>query len=729
MKALASPPPRPSFFLFLFMLAAFSSLLSFDGERAKGIVDEIASDRYEGRKSGVEGGRMVEKYVASRFEDWGLEPAGESGGFFHPFPMLLTVERGSSLQMTGGPLGPVSFLCGDDYTMITNSGSGDVNGEVVIAGYGLSDEEREWNDYGEMDVKGKVVLIFRGKPENGYDWSEADARDSTLHEAVGRGAAAVLWNQRDRAIYGAAVHEGSYFPDVPTAYVAKRFVDHLFRGTGYDENRYRDELADGPLPFETGKRVRFQAELELVEGAEARNVVGRVAGADTALADEIIIVGGHMDHLGIDGEGRIYNGANDNASGTSVVMELARSFARGDDPARTIVFITFAGEEQGLLGSIAFAENPTFDLGGAVAMINFDMNGHGNGKVGIGGGEYYPEVWSAFRASLDSAETEGLRVGRSWSGGSDHLPFRHEGIPTFNVWSEGDHRFYHTVEDDPEWIDEEVLASVGGMAERWIRFLADWPEPLLSPHRVGRSLLYASVQVDFDGLLHGPPPGYVLGRVRWFDAGLFPQEPFLDGIGDLHLHADDGDSLSLIYDLGEVRTAARRGKRSALVGVMTGHERRVSARDIPLLGDLNVGFARWQGDLPGEEDREYLKQISGEGVAFLTTAEPAWREGLPESCKRYVRFFPGRGEKPDDPEAYPRKNALFVLALDGPPEIGSLLREIERLRWDRVHLDLVPWVASGGEEEIAAFLEELMESGGFRPGQMAGLLGENLNRL
>ena len=232
-------------------------VFAFESGRAMSILDKISSDDFEGRKSGLAGGRMTEKFIAARFSEWGLEPAGGNGTFFHSFPMLGTEEVAGEMELLDGPFGRVPFLLGDDFTLITNSGSGDVTAEVVLVGHGLSEESMEWDDYGETDVTGKIVLILRGSPANGYDWSEESGRDSTLKEALTRGAVAVLWFQRDRPIYGATIHEGVYDPDVPMAYVGKRVVDLLLQNSGYHLNRYKEELGKGPHPLATGKRIRI----------------------------------------------------------------------------------------------------------------------------------------------------------------------------------------------------------------------------------------------------------------------------------------------------------------------------------------------------------------------------------------------------------------------------------------------------------------------------------------
>ena len=720
----------------------------FDARRALATLAEIAGDDFAGRKSGLASGRRIEEYVAGRFASWGLEPAGENGGYFHTFPMLVTEERRAEMTLLDSPYGEIDFLYGNDFALVTNSGSADVTAEVVIVGHGLCDPEREWDDYGDTDVSGKIVLILRGSPENGHDWEQAGSRDSTLHEAVRRGAAGVVYVQESRPVYGGAVHEGSYFPTVPVAYIGHRVAELLLMDTGIEREVYEKELSSKPHPLATGKRLRFMTEMIRLPDGSARNVVGRVIGSDPQLRDEMIVIGGHMDHIGTDGRGLVFNGADDNGSGTAVVMELARVFAERPtrtssvaDPAagspapalpaprRTIIFTTIAAEEQGLLGSKALAEHPPFDLSPVVAMINFDMAGHGSGKTAIGGGEQYPAVMRAFRASLDSTVAESLLVRRAWGGeGSDHAPFRRAGVPTGNIWTQGEHHFYHQLEDDFAWIDSTTVGAAGRMAERWIRFVADWPEPLAGEHMAGRALLYDSYQIDFDGAPAGTLPHYVAGAVRWFDAERFAEAHFLDTVDRL-ARGSGTDTLVLVDKLAGVQGPAREGKRACLIGLHQGSAP-IPAERMGLLGDLHVSLMRGLGPRPGSDrERDPLSQLAKEGVTILASPDTAWVSALPQGGKAYLRVFANHGEQIRDPDAYPRQRFFFIVSLDASMPAPQLARMLARVGWDRLHLDLVPWIKRGGEEEVRAFLEELQLAGPFEQRQMKAMLGGNVGRM
>ncbi len=701
---------------------------AFDGARARVLVESLASKRFQGRKSGLEGGRMAEDFVATQFREAGLEPAGTDGTFFQPFTMVSTEEKGAVMELTDSPLGPVPFLYGDDFTLVTNSGSADVTGEVVVVGHGLYAPEWGWDDYGSTDLRGRVAVIVRGTPDVGHDWEEAAGRDSTLNEAVRRGAAAVLFVQGDHAVNGAAIHGDAYHAGVPMAMIGPRVFTHLLEGTGTDPERYRKTLKEHPWPLATGHRLRFLAEVTPARPATARNVIGRLPGADPALAAEALVIGGHVDHIGMNGNGVLYPGADDNGSGAAVVMELARSLAAGKRPPRTLYFVCFAGEEQGLLGSKALVADPPFDLDAAVAMLNYDMDGNGNGKVGIGGGEYFPTVWRSFRATLPEARAESLVVRRAWGGdSSDHAPFRNRGIPAFTTWSDGDHPYYHSYLDQARYVTAEVLGSVGRMSEAWIRTLAGWPSPLAAAHPEGRTLLYGADQVDFDGALGLNTPGYVRAQVRWTPEERYADAAFVRSVGALKAGEESKTAPVLAASLGGVHGAARPGRQAVLLGLVSTGDRGLDPERRALLGDLPVALLRRNVPPATAVAARDLEATLSAGPALLVPANPAWPARLPTGARTLVRVFPGRGERVADPRAWPRKGTVFVLSLEGPVGAGDLAQEVLRLGWDRVHLDVVPWIARGGEAAVTAFLEDFQRMSGYDAGRMRALLGETLS--
>ncbi len=722
--------------LAVFALSASAGFAhAFDAGRAKKHVETIAADEFEGRKSGLAGGVMIEEYMARQFEEFGLEPGGVDDTYYQPFPMLVTDERSASLTLLDGTLGAVPFVLGEDFMMITNSGSGDIEAEVVIVGHGLAKPDWEWDDYQDIDLDGKIALIVRGRPVNGYDWARYARRDSSMKQAMARGASAVVWLPSSHPVNGAAISEGSYAPEAPSAYVAERVFRLLLRDTGHNVKSYKAALKEAPTPLATGKRMRFTADVLRVPDGHARNAIGLVRGTDPVLATEYVVVGGHMDHVGVDGNGTIYNGANDNASGTSVVLELARSFAK-NPPKRSILFMGFAGEEQGLLGSRYFAKNPTMPIEDIAAMFNFDMVGHGNGEVGIGGGEFLPDVWRSFARDIDSDLDSILHVGIAWEGeSSDHAPFRNEGVPVFTTWSEGDHLFYHLFDDDPPWIKEDALRAVGTAAEGMIGVLANWDDPLIPPYRKGRMFLTGSLQADFEG--PGPKQGvrvpYRFASVDWCPAQRFGKNRFALDLSEKLRHAEEDDSAGVASTLKDAHGLARKGRRARLIGVEGAAIEDLAPDWIPLLGKFGVGIARWPGFVPksatsarGKEEKEFFAKVAKQSVALLIGPEPEWLGVLPASGRIFVRTDIDGTARIKDPDGYPLKGTTFVILIDKWVEPARVAEQVHRLGKTRTHIDVVPWLESGLVEDVAVFFEQLQREGDFESSEMRKLLGRNL---
>ncbi|MBU1920209.1 M28 family peptidase, partial [bacterium] len=211
------------------------------------------------------------------------------------------------------------------------------------------------------------------------------------------------------------------------------------------------------------------------------------------------------DHVGENAKGVIFNGADDNASGTGVLSELARSIASGPALKRSVMFIHFTGEEDGLLGSGFFVNNPTIPFGNIACMLNFDMVGQGYGAVGIAGGHQLGAPWYEYYNALPAAEHERIKLYREDGyAGSDNGPFMQSGVPTLSFWSRGDHPFYHNYTDDSEFIVDSVLTNVGHRAESLIRFIADYTEPLASRSDSLRNIARTATTLNLRGFFVDP---------------------------------------------------------------------------------------------------------------------------------------------------------------------------------------------------------------------------------
>ncbi|MBZ0265308.1 M28 family peptidase [bacterium] len=444
-------------------------------------------DTFQGRKTGIESGNQSQRWIANRFNEWGLKPLFGNDTYVE-YEQLVTDEIEASMTIYDTPWGKIEFLLGDDFTLNTNSGSGNIKAPVTFIGYGVNEPEMGWDDYNGVDVEGHVVVIHRGSPPNDEDWSEYMSRSYKLNKAVEHGAVAVLFkDHRAFPIDGAAMNVDAYHEDIPSAYIGERVVNHLLYGTHLMYSEYKKKMKEGPFPLTSPQELRIKARVKRIEPGIGYNVVGVVPGTDKNLKKEAIIIGAHGDHVGPDALGHVWVGADDNGSGTCVIMEMARVFAQNPQP-RTLIFCLFGGEEQGLLGSEDLAPKmpDTYEY---INMVNMDMAGRGDGVFGLGGADQFPEVWEWWWSELPDSIKDNYEANRAWGGhSSDHAPFKEVGIPAFTTYSKGDHSFYHRMEDRFETIHKAAIGGAVTGASRWVAGIASFPEKMADRHIKARSV-------------------------------------------------------------------------------------------------------------------------------------------------------------------------------------------------------------------------------------------------
>jgi hypothetical protein len=484
------------------LLLTAATAFAFDTARAHTILDALASDAFQGRRAGFPGGAKTEEYLAENLRVCGVEPGGRAG-YFQDVPMLVTEEQGAELTLMDHELGKIPFTLGVDFNPIVHTGSGSVIAPVVIAGFGYVRPEKNRDDYGTVDIAGKVVLILRGYPQSPFDFTRDYERRQLLAWAKEKRAAAVLFYQQPQSLQGAAIPAELYEPSLPLLSVGDRLLRLLLDGSGYSLETYNEALKRGPLPIETGKRVYISTRSRKLSAHSARNVLGIIYGTDPVLRNEIVVIGAHWDHLGMDARGVVYNGADDNASGTAIAAELARVFA-ANPLRRSVMILHFTGEEDGLIGSEFFVNHPTVPFGNMVGMVNLDCEGLGTGTVVMAGGETFGRVWDEYAAGLDSSELAKLAFRRhDGHGAGDFASFVKAGCPALAFWSRGQHPFYHTYEDDARWISDSVLTAVAERAEDFVRFLGNHDGALAFHADSLRLLARLAQAVDFDGFSMG----------------------------------------------------------------------------------------------------------------------------------------------------------------------------------------------------------------------------------
>ena len=400
--------------LFLVCLAALTggSLAKADGDaadiamatiRPEGIRADmrfLADDLLEGRGTGARGYAIAAAFVATRFEGLGLQPAGDQGTYFQSVPLraMHVDEAHSSFALTHAG-STRSLRLREDVILRSNAGIAEssIEAPVIFVGYGISAPELGYDDYRHVDVKGKIVAFLFGAPNFAssmkahYSSSLEKQRMAAAHGAAG---IIVLDDARLEKIYpfskrvrDLAIPEyrwltpegrpGNYFPELKaSAYLSMAETGRLFEGSGHPVEQVYSAAAAGKLrPFALPIVVKLITQTRWTD-VRSPNVVAKLEGSDPALKAEYVVYSAHLDHLGIstpvDGDG-IYNGALDNASGTAVMLQMARAFSgMNPRPRRSIVFLAVTAEEAGLLGSDYFATYPTLPRGSIVANVNTD---------------------------------------------------------------------------------------------------------------------------------------------------------------------------------------------------------------------------------------------------------------------------------------------------------------------------------------------------------------------
>jgi aminopeptidase YwaD len=472
-------------------LAATSAVAASLPASAGWLLDQVktlSAPDMDGRASGAPGGERAARYIADALRDAGLKPGGDAGGYLQRFslPARTRVAADSALALAAPTRRP--FTSGHDWTPLGGTAEGSVEGALVFAGYGIAAPDLGYDDYAGLDVRGKIVLAMTGEPRRGsaagpFAAAGLPPYGHRLHKAAtarDRGARALLLVAWSDAKPDALppLREGRVAAGLVTAAVTRATADTLLKESGapsLGDLRQNIESTLTPASRDLGAvRVQLAVRLEREQSVTA-NVVGILPGTDPRLADEAIVVGAHYDHLGRDGA--LYAGADDNASGTAAVLALARSFAASGGPPRTLVFVLFAAEELGLLGSAEYVRSPAIPLERTVTMVNFDMVGRmRKERLHIEG----VDSGSTLRTAVAPVLTEfpldfALRAGPASP--SDHLPFYHRGVPIL-FFTTGGHEDHHRPTDTWDRINASGLERVVQVGARVIDRLARGTAPV-----------------------------------------------------------------------------------------------------------------------------------------------------------------------------------------------------------------------------------------------------------
>jgi hypothetical protein len=459
---------------------AATSITASDVARRIGI---LAHDSMMGRDTPSRGLELTAKYVADEFRRFGLRPGGENGTWFQRYP--ITRRRmdlaGSQVVLTSGSSSATARLNANARHVSGDVPRQPVTGPVILVGGSVTPEA-----VAGMSLRDKIVLYV-------HDYSTtipANAAQVARAIRVSGARAIIAFSNLDSAAFAARVPRHAperYGMELrtgapPSVEVSERAFAPVLRAAGVNlaEVRRAKQPVARDLP---GARASVTLKETVTDSLDAPNTIGIVEGSDPALRDEYVVFSAHMDHVGITPGARdsINNGADDNASGTTGVIELAEAFSRpGARPKRSILFITVSGEEKGLWGSRWFSEHPTVPREQLVANVNIDMIGRNWADTIVAIGKEHSDLGATLeRVNAAHPELRMVAIDDRWPEErfyfrSDHYNFARKGVPAIFFFN-GVHEDYHQVTDAPEKINSEKEARILRLLYYFGKEIADAP--------------------------------------------------------------------------------------------------------------------------------------------------------------------------------------------------------------------------------------------------------------
>ncbi len=530
---------------------AFQERIDADDMRRQ--VEYLAADEREGRLTGSEGLLASAHYIAHYFRDIGLEPMDGASDYFYEFPFtsgakVLPDETGLIISGLGSGENEV-FELNRDFTPLPFSARGGGKGDLVFAGYGIEmtgGGAAPYHSYADLDVKDKIVVVLRYLPQDLPPERRRELRfgagvRTKALSAADRGASAILIVIGPHSRKGGELIPFDFdrvFADagIPVASISGELAERIFQAAGKDLSAVQEALDQNNPHVETafpldGVSARFYSGVEREESI-CRNVIGLLPAAASDKVDEYVMLGAHYDHIGRGEigsfarpgeEGEVHNGADDNASGTSTIMEIAAALVadsrkKPENFKRGIIFSLWSGEEIGLLGSTRFSEVPTVPLDRISAYVNFDMVGRLRDNRLIVQGVGSSPRWPALLEKKNVSAGFRLEIQSEPMFYTDIFPFYKSEIPTLSFFT-GVHEEYNRPADKAATLDYDGMMRVGSFAKRIVLDLAagerpiytkaDAPEERIAPTTSDRP--YLGTVPDYVG---GDNKGLLLSGVK-----------------------------------------------------------------------------------------------------------------------------------------------------------------------------------------------------------------------
>jgi Peptidase family M28/PDZ domain len=446
----------------------------------------LASDDMEGRFPGTRGDSLTESYIADEFKKYGLKPFGDKG-YKEPFEMVTQMQLNGvndfKIELNGNE---ISYEAEKDFIPFGFSGKGRIEGDLVFIGYGISAPEQNYDDYkdingNEIDINGKILVMMKYSPggndphNNPFEKYEP-ARFKTLNARDGNAAGIIIINGPNagddklmKMTYDNVLQDAG----LPVINCKREIIENIFKVNGLDFLQIQNEIDSTKIPnsfaLENAHAV-IETNIESVR-VTTDNILAFIEGNDPVLKNEVIVIGAHKDHLGYGQYGSLYrgndkqihNGADDNASGTAGLLEIAQKFsAHKNKLKRSLLFISFGAEEAGLLGSAFFTKSQIFEKLNIIAMLNMDMIGRMSDDKLIIYGTGTSSIWNGVIDSLNQPYKFNITKIPDGYGPSDHSSFYAKNIPVLHFFS-GTHLDYHTPTDDYEKINSEGGAEIANL--------------------------------------------------------------------------------------------------------------------------------------------------------------------------------------------------------------------------------------------------------------------------